>query len=156
MLFIILSTLRLTGSVPLSVGSYEMQCELCGGEVLGHILETSPTPSASPSPFPNDDISSCSVLERDDLVLVRAASCETASPKRASVAEASSSTASVSAASPTTRTSSSNIRIDVSEVKDGISSVQITVNNAGSKPTQLDQSEIKKMKEFLLTNLESS
>ncbi|RWS00727.1 pleckstriny domain-containing family G member 5-like protein, partial [Dinothrombium tinctorium] len=43
-----------------------------------------------------------------------------------------------------------NIKIDVSEVKDGISSVQITVNgNCGAKP------DLKKMKEIIFTSLEA-
>jgi hypothetical protein len=52
--------------------------------------------------------------------------------------------------------SNPNIKIDVSEVKDGISSVQITVSGSNQgKPSKAD---LKKMKEFLLTsyNVESS
>lgn len=46
------------------------------------------------------------------------------------------------------------IKIDVSEVKDGISSVQITMHGGnGNKPSKSD---LKKMKELLLTSLEAS
>ncbi|RWS31082.1 pleckstriny domain-containing family G member 5-like protein, partial [Leptotrombidium deliense] len=48
----------------------------------------------------------------------------------------------------------SDIKIDVSEVKDGISSVQITVNgNCGGKPSK---TELQKMKEMLLTSMDAS
>ncbi|XP_053210054.1 pleckstrin homology domain-containing family G member 5-like isoform X11 [Panonychus citri] len=48
----------------------------------------------------------------------------------------------------------SDIKIDVSEVKDGISSVQITLSGTNiGKPSKSD---LKKMKEFLLTSLEAS
>lgn len=49
---------------------------------------------------------------------------------------------------------SSDIKIDVSEVKDGISSVQITVS--GSNLGKPSKSDLKKMKEFLLTSLDAS
>ena len=52
----------------------------------------------------------------------------------------------------------SNIKIDVSEVKDGISSVQIRLGNDGPNQAKPSKADLKKMKEFLLTsyNVESS
>jgi hypothetical protein len=54
--------------------------------------------------------------------------------------------------------SNSNIKIDISEVKDGISSVQIRLGSSGPNQTKPSKADLKKMKEFLLTsyNVESS
>lgn len=49
---------------------------------------------------------------------------------------------------------SSEIKVAVSEIKDGVSSVQITLSGTNlGKPSKSD---LKKMKEFLLTSLEAS
>src|SRR5699024_7291954 len=47
---------------------------------------------------------------------------------------------------------SSDIKIDVSEVKDGISSVQITLTGGTNSVTRPSKADLKKMKEFLLSN----
>lgn len=166
-----------TGSVPLSVGSSE--CEQCGLEVLGGIEEaSSPTPSeASASPFAATTGKGDAETQTGDESRVQAGSTCTSSPlmmmgkscdgletctsgsapRPAStpanllkgVRRAESVECPVSPPSPP----SASIKIDVSEAVDGISSVQITVSGSNGKPSQC---ELKKMKEFLLTNLESS
>ena len=50
------------------------------------------------------------------------------------------------------RPSSSDVKIDVSEVKDGISSVQITLTGGLNSVTRPSKADLKKMKEFLLSN----
>lgn len=123
-----------TGSVPLSVGSSE--CEQCGIEILDHIQETE-SHCDSPTMVANES--------QNCLQSNAASDCQS------KVADA-------SQVSDGTAMTNSNIKIDVSEVKDGISSVQIRLTNPGGNQTKPSKADLKKMKEFLLTsyNVESS
>lgn len=129
-----------TGSVPLSVGSSE--CEQCGVDILDHIQEMD-SYSDSHTITPND-LENCKNFISEDV----SNSNDTSISSLNSDSDAKSSS--------NLNQSNPNIKIDVSEVKDGISSVQITVSGSNQgKPSKAD---LKKMKEFLLTsyNVESS
>jgi pleckstrin domain-containing family G protein 5 len=129
-----------TGSVPLSVGSSE--CEQCGVDILDHIQEMD-SYSDSHTITPND-LENCKNFITEDV----------SNSNDTSISSLNSDSDTKS--SSNLNQSNPNIKIDVSEVKDGISSVQITVSGSNQgKPSKAD---LKKMKEFLLTsyNVESS
>jgi len=118
----------------LSVGSSEY--EQCGIDILDHIEEMDPhsdSQTITQNDFENSKNSSQHLPD---------SSTETSTTS--------------SLGSDSKPNTNSNIKIDISEVKDGISSVQITVSGSNQgKPSKAD---LKKMKEFLLTsyNVESS
>lgn len=126
-----------TGSVPFSVVSSE--CEQCGLEILDHIEEQESSDSQTIIQSEGED--SINVMEKDD-DNVGCSAKNTKSPTK----------------KPTqvNVNQDSNIKIDISEVRDGISSVQITVN--GSNKEKPSKTDLKKMKEFLLSkyNMEAS
>ncbi|XP_025016475.1 uncharacterized protein LOC107361773 isoform X2 [Tetranychus urticae] len=136
-----------TGSVPLSVNSCE--CEQCGIEILGHIQEMEPS---AESPTTSLDPVSSEEMKRKTLSNVHPSSPRKVDPSDSSGSGHGETSKSTTGANPVI--GPSDIKIDVSEVKDGISSVQITLSGTNiGKPSKND---LKKMKEFLLTSLEAS
>lgn len=153
-----------TGSVPLSVGSNENACDhvcTCCNSVC---MEMKQCQFDEQEEEGEDSQNDCFMAQVQDYLYDRDSALP-ASPALNPAVYHNHTNSQCSIESTTTEpinthpnSVSSDIKIDVSEVKDGISSVQITLTGGPQNVTRPSKADLKKMKDFLLSNcyMESS